>query len=116
MTTIDPNYNVAATQEPRTPRFLEMLTENLESDDGVNGFADVLKTPKGSGMTPGGLRRSKRNPRNTDFQEEEESSGDDDANVASDGEGEDDDDDANADGDAKKSCFAALFCCKIFRK
>ena len=115
----DPNDNVLII-EPlsgfRKSKTATPLKADCSADNGRKGFHDVFETRPGLGETSGGLRRTTRN-KSCVFQDKE-NGGDGDTNVASEGEDDDADDDANADAndDAKKSFWAALFCCKIFRK
>lgn len=118
-------------------RELRWLHNNVVSDNGRHGLAVVVTSPGDYGITttPSGVR-SLRNPELSsptlplaaaeesdatsvpstsiedlvDHESAEENGGDGDARTASGGKDDD------ADGDAKKSFWVALFCCKIFRK
>lgn len=122
-----------------------MITTNAESDDGPNGFGETVSSPDNYGLTqtPRGLcsRRileagfyglvAEEEKKEEELEEKEEPVEDgavggpvvvEEADGSSgDAEGVDGDgkeaDGEEADGvDAKKSCWTALLCCKIFRK
>ena len=130
-TQVQADHDPAPAQAPaRTPRSrsLQMILDDVRSDNGNKGFSDVVNSPNSYGIasTPAGPKRSRRNKPDFDFEEEngaggatpppalenlveqqqdEEDSGDDDSSASE-----------SEDADAKTSCWAALFCCRIFRK